>query len=70
MITTDSEFDHRRLSAAFTTDSDFNDGDYNHGEVVDDMSEISGVCELEDSEANISDDENTPLQTDKRITEV
>ncbi|XP_052280093.1 protocadherin Fat 1-like isoform X4 [Dreissena polymorpha] len=70
MITTDSEFDHCRLSAAFTTDSDLNDGDYNHGEVVDDMSEISGLCELEDSEANISDDENTPLQTDKQITEV
>lgn len=74
MVTTDSDMnDNNRLSAAFTTDSDFNDGDYSRGSVIDDMSDISGLCEIEDSETNNSDseDENTPLTTTQRIhTEV
>ncbi|XP_052793607.1 protocadherin Fat 1-like isoform X3 [Mya arenaria] len=76
MITTDSELnvDSNRLSAAFTTDSEMNDIGYSRGSIVDDMSEISGLCEIEDSEANNSDsdsdDENTPLHTQKIHTEV
>lgn len=73
MLTADSDIgESNRLSAAFTTDSEFNDGEYNHGSVVDDMSDISGLCEIDDSELNNSDsdDENTPLPTQRRHTEV
>ena len=74
MITTDSDLNvdtSNRLSGAFTTDSEFN-GDYNRASTVDDMSDISGLCEIEDSEVNLSEseDENTPLQTVRRHTEV
>lgn len=73
MLTADSDIgDTNRLSAAFTTDSEMNDGEYNQGSVVDDMSDISGLCEIDDSELNNSDsdDENTPLSTQRRHTEV
>lgn len=75
MLTADSDIgDNNRLSGAFTTDSEMNDGDYNQGSVVDDMSEISGLCEIEDSELNNTDseeeNENTPLPTQRRHTEV
>jgi len=82
MITTDSDMnvEGNRLSAAFTADSDYN-GEYNRGSVIDDMSDISGLCEIEDSEVNLSDnemgeeeeeelDETTPLSTHRIHTEV
>lgn len=73
MVTTDSDINvDNRLSAAYTTDSELNDGDFNRGTVIDDMSDISGLCEIEDSEVNNSDseDENTPLTTQRIQTEV
>ncbi|XP_060561268.1 LOW QUALITY PROTEIN: protocadherin Fat 1-like [Ruditapes philippinarum] len=74
MVTTDSDLnvDSNRLSAAYTTDSEANDGDFSRGSVIDDMSDISGLCEIEDSEVNNSDseDENTPLNTQRIHTEV
>ena len=84
MITTDSEANgENRLSAAYTSDSEFN-GEYNRVSAIDDisvgenrsrnasMSDISGLCEIEDSEDNIldSEDENTPLTTQRIHTEV
>ena len=60
-----------RLSAAFTTDSEMMEGGYSRGSVIDDMSDISGLCEIEDSDnLSESDDENTPLQSQKIHTEV
>ena len=85
MITTDSELNgDNRLSAAYTSDSEFN-GEYNRVSAIDDLSvgdarsrnastsDISGLCEIEDSEDNIldeSEDENTPLSTQRVHTEV
>ena len=76
MITTDSDLniDNNRLSAAFTADSDFKGG-YNRASMVDNMSDISGLCEIEDSEVNLSEseeegDENTPLPVQRIHTEV
>lgn len=73
MITNDSDINlDNRLSAAYTTDSEMNDGDYSRGSVIDDMSDISGLCEIEDSEVNNSEseDENTPLTSQRIQTEV
>ena len=84
MITTDSDANgENRLSAAYTSDSEVN-GEYNRVSAIDNisvgedrsrnasMSDISGLCEIEDSEDNIldSEDENTPLPTQRIHTEV
>ena len=85
LITTDSDINgENRLSAAFTSDSEYN-GEYNRVSAIDDISvgdpisrnastsDISGLCEIEDSEDNLldeSEDENTPLSTQRIHTEV